>query len=70
MGRNYMKSNFEFLNKDMDTQVLFEEASNAEDLYTIGKFSNEFESIRKIIEAVVFNGLRLQLCRCQLLQYT
>lgn len=53
MGRNYMKSNFEFLNKDMDTQVLFEEASNAEDLYTIGKFSNEFESIRKIIEAVV-----------------
>lgn len=53
MGRNYMKSNFEFLNKDMDTQVLFEEASNAEDLYTIGKFSNEFESIRKVIEAVV-----------------
>lgn len=53
MGRNYMKSNFEFLNKDMDTQVLFEEASNAEDLYIIGKFSNEFESIRKVIEAVV-----------------
>lgn len=52
MGRNYMKSNFEFLNKDMDSQVLFEEARNAEDLYTIGKFSNEFESIRKIIEAV------------------
>lgn len=48
-----MKSNFEFLNKDMDSQVLFDEARNAEDLYTIGKFSNEFESIRKIIEAVV-----------------
>jgi len=47
-----MKSNFEFLNQDQDTQILYDTAKDTEDLYAIGKFSNEFESIRKVIENV------------------
>lgn len=47
-----MESNFTFLEKDQDTQTWFDTAKDAEDLYTLGKFSNEFESIRKVIENV------------------
>ncbi|WEV39065.1 hypothetical protein OZX58_02165 [Lactobacillus sp. ESL0680] len=47
-----MKSNFDFLNKDQDTQILHRTAVDVEELYADGKFSNEFESIRKIIENV------------------
>lgn len=47
-----MKSNFTFLEKDQDTQVWFDTAKDAEDLYTLGKFGNEFESIRKVVENV------------------
>ena len=48
-----MESNFEFLNNDIDTHLLYDAAKDAEELYVFGKFSNEFESIRKIIEKVV-----------------
>ncbi len=48
-----MESNFEFLNNDIDTHLLYDAAKDAEELYVLGKFSNEFESIRKIIEKVV-----------------
>ena len=54
-----MKSNFEFLNKDMDTKILYDAARDGEELYVLGKFSNEFESIRKIIEQVVLMILDL-----------
>ena len=47
-----MESNFQFLVKDPDTQVLFDTAKDIEDLYAAGKFSNELESIRKIVEYV------------------
>ena len=47
-----MESNFQFLVKDPDTQVLFDTAKDIEDLYAAGKFSNELESIRKIVEHV------------------
>ncbi|WP_374957116.1 hypothetical protein [Bombilactobacillus bombi] len=48
-----MESNFEFLTKDQDTQLLYDTAKDAEELYTLGKFSNEFESIRKVVENMV-----------------
>ena len=47
-----MESNFQFLVKDPDTQVLFDTAKDIEDLYATGKFSNELESIRKVVEYV------------------
>ncbi|MCW1908912.1 Eco57I restriction-modification methylase domain-containing protein [Lactiplantibacillus paraplantarum] len=47
-----MTSNFEFLTKDPDTQILYDTAKNAENLYAMGMFSNEFESIRKVMEHV------------------
>ena len=47
-----MESNFQFLVKEYDTQVLFDTAKDAEDLYAMGKFSNELESLRKISEKV------------------
>lgn len=47
-----MKSNFQFLVKEPDTQILFDTAKDAEDLYAMGKFSNELESLRKIAENV------------------
>ena len=54
-----MESNFEFLNNDIDTHLLYDAAKDAEELYVLGKFSNEFESIRKIIEKVVLMILDL-----------
>lgn len=47
-----MKSNFQFLLNEPDTQILFDTAKDAEDLYAMGKFSNELESLRKIAENV------------------
>lgn len=47
-----MASNFTFLEKDFDTQKFYDTAKDAEDLYSIGKFANEYESIRKIAENV------------------
>ena len=47
-----MKSNFQFLVNESDTQILFDTAKDAEDLYAMGKFSNELESLRKIAENV------------------
>lgn len=52
MGKLIMESNFQFLVKDPDTQVLFDTAKDIEDLYATGKFSNELESIRKVVEYV------------------
>jgi hypothetical protein len=45
-----MKSNFQFLLKNIETQPLFSAAKNVEELYVLGKFENEYESIRKVIE--------------------
>jgi hypothetical protein len=47
-----MKSNFAFLENNFETQDLYDTAKDAEDLYTFGKFANEYESIRKIAENV------------------
>lgn len=47
-----MKSNFQFLVNEPDTQILFDTAKDAEDLYAMGKFSNELESLQKIAENV------------------
>ena len=47
-----MKSNFSFLEDNFETQDLYDTAKDAEDLYTFGKFANEYESIRKIAENV------------------
>lgn len=47
-----MKSNFQFLVNEPDTRILFDTAKDAEDLYAMGKFSNELESLRKIAENV------------------
>lgn len=47
-----MESNFEFLLKDQDTALLYNTITDAEDLYKVGKFSNELESIRKVAENV------------------
>ncbi|WP_278587852.1 Eco57I restriction-modification methylase domain-containing protein [Limosilactobacillus pontis] len=47
-----MKSNFTFLEDNFETQDLYDTAKDAEDLYTFGKFANEYESIRKIAENV------------------
>lgn len=47
-----MESNFQFLFNNMDTQFLFDSAQDAEELYLLGKFENEYESIRKVIEKV------------------
>lgn len=47
-----MKSNFAFLEDNFETQDLYDTAKDAEDLYTFGKFANEYESIRKIAENV------------------
>ena len=55
-----MKSNFTFLEKDQDTQTWFDTAKDAEDLYALGKFSNELESIRKVIENVARTILDLE----------
>lgn len=52
-----MKSNFTFLEKDMDTQNWYASAKNAEELYVLGKFDSEFESIRKVIENVARTAL-------------
>ncbi|BDR57772.1 Eco57I restriction-modification methylase domain-containing protein [Xylocopilactobacillus apicola] len=46
------KSNFEFLQNNLYTQAYYDTAHDAEDLYADGKFSNEFESIRKVAENV------------------
>jgi len=54
-----MESNFEFLNQDQDTQILYDTSKDIEDLYAMGKFSNEFESIRKVIENVARQVLDL-----------
>lgn len=55
-----MKSNFTFLEKDQDTQTWFDTAKDAEDLYALGKFSNELESIRKVIENIARTILDLE----------
>lgn len=47
-----MASNFAFLEHNIDTQDFYDTAKDAEDLYTIGKFANEYESIRKVAENV------------------
>lgn len=47
-----MESNFEFLLKDHDTALLYNTVIDAEDLYKVGKFSNELESLRKVAENV------------------
>ena len=47
-----MTSNFAFLEKEFETRDLYDTAKDAEDLYAIGKFANEYESIRKIAENV------------------
>lgn len=47
-----MESNFTFLEDNFETQDLYDTAKDAEDLYTFGKFANEYESIRKIAENV------------------
>lgn len=47
-----MTSNFAFLQKEFETQDLYDTAKDAEDLYTLGKFANEYESIRKVAENV------------------
>ena len=47
-----MTSNFTFLQKEFETQDLYDTAKDAEDLYTLGKFANEYESIRKVAENV------------------
>ena len=47
-----MKINFTFLEDNFETQDLYDTAKDAEDLYTFGKFANEYESIRKIAENV------------------
>lgn len=47
-----MASNFAFLEHNIDTQDFYDTAKNAEDLYAIGKFDNEYESIRKVAENV------------------
>lgn len=52
-----MKSNFTFLEKDMDAQSWYAPARNAEELYVLGKFDSEFETIRKVIENVARTAL-------------
>ena len=47
-----MASNFAFLEHNIDTQDFYDTAKSAEDLYAIGKFDNEYESIRKVAENV------------------
>lgn len=47
-----MASNFTFLERSLDTQDLYDTAKDAEDLYRLGKFANEYESIRKVAENV------------------
>ncbi|PEH05359.1 restriction endonuclease [Lactobacillus sp. UMNPBX5] len=47
-----MKSNFAFLEDNFETQDLYDTAKDAEELYSFGKFANEYESIRKIAENV------------------
>lgn len=47
-----MTSNFAFLQKEFETQDLYDTSKDAEDLYTLGKFANEYESIRKVAENV------------------
>ena len=59
-GEPNMQSNFDFLNNDQDTQILYDTAKDVEDLYTMGKFSNEFESIRKVVENVARQLLDLE----------
>ena len=54
-----MESNFEFLNDNIDTHLLYDASKNAEELYVLGKFSDEFVSMRKIIEKVVLMILDL-----------
>ena len=46
-----MKSNFQFLVNEPDTRILFDTAKDAEDLYAMGKFSNEnhFGKLRKML---------------------
>ncbi|MBB1122845.1 Eco57I restriction-modification methylase domain-containing protein [Limosilactobacillus albertensis] len=47
-----MVSNFAFLERNFETQDLYDTAKDAEDLYTLGKFANEYESIRKVAENI------------------
>lgn len=47
-----MESNFQFLLQDQDTQVLYDTVHAAEQLYTMGMFDNELESLRKVAENV------------------
>lgn len=47
-----MGSNFQFSLKNIDMQPLFSATKNTEELYVLGKFENEYESIRKVIEKV------------------
>lgn len=58
-----MQSNFDFLNNDQDTHLLYDTAKDIEDLYAMGKFSNEFESIRKVAENVARQILDLNYVR-------
>lgn len=45
-----MVSNFAFLERAFETQDLYDTARDVEELYTLGKFANEYESIRKVAE--------------------
>lgn len=47
-----MKSNFDFLNNDVDTSDLYKRAVDAEQLYASRLYSQELSSIRTIIETV------------------
>ena len=55
-----MESNFEFLLKDQDTALLYNTVIDAEDLYKVGKFSNELESLRKVSENVARKIIALE----------
>ena len=45
-----MASNFAFLERAFEMQDLYDTARDVEELYTLGKFANEYESIRKVAE--------------------
>ncbi|WP_341827067.1 hypothetical protein [Leuconostoc falkenbergense] len=47
-----MKSNFDFLTIDMDTQTLYASAAESEKLYTSGYYDSALVSIRKVAENV------------------
>ena len=57
------KSNFDFLQKELDLQEFYDTATAAEKCYVNGDFDGELSKLRKIAENLVKEVLDLEYCK-------